>query len=78
MRSRTLGATAVLLVAVWLAGCAGLERENIYPGELPGTKDKPLPGGDVKRQGIFGTGGLTLFGGGDKETGTGSTGWVAK
>ena len=72
MRSRTLGAAAALLVAVWLAGCAGVEREATYPGELPGKRGKPIPGGEVNRPGLFGPGGFFLFGGGDEETATGS------
>ena len=72
MRSTTLGVAAAVLVAAWLAGCAGIEREAAYPGELPGKKGKPTPSGEVNRPGIFGAGGFTLFGGGGEEFATGS------
>ena len=73
MRSTTLGVWAALLVAAWLAGCAGVTQEAAYPGELPGKRGKPTPSGEVTRESIFGgPAGFFLFGGGDEETATGS------
>ena len=54
-----------------MAGCSGIETEQDIPGELPGGKGKPTYRDE--KVGLFGPGGLNIFGdGGNSEAATGS------
>jgi len=54
-----------LALVLGVAGC-GIQQEQDIPGEKPGAQGKPSYGGEDERVGLFGTGGLNIFGGGDE------------
>jgi hypothetical protein len=51
-----------LVFVLGMAGCGILQEQDV-PGELPGGRGKPSYGGEDERVGLFGEGGLNIFGG---------------
>ncbi len=51
-----------LVFVLGMAGC-GIQQEQDVPGEMPGGQGKPSYGGEDERVGLFGEGGLNIFGG---------------
>lgn len=72
---RSGGVVVSLLVALSVAACSGAESDARYPETKPSGKSNPSPDPNAQEEaGLFGPGGLVLFGGSKKQDDPGSSG----